>query len=287
MARPTGLEVAHAALTRLRPWPEKVAGRGWFPWWWVLLSLVFGPVRAAAGEVIPPVPPKYFNDYAGTVSPAAAASLNALLENFEKTNSSQILVVIFPRMQSESSIEDYTVRVAHQWGVGQKGRDNGAVLFVFIENRTMYLQVGYGLEAVLPDVIAKDITENVIKPRFKAQDYEGGLRAGIQAIFQAIGGEYRGTGRTLAQTRARPRGPNPAVIFFVILALMIFLPRRRRRRATIFGPLGRVDWGRGPIGGWRGGGGGSCGGSWGGGSSGGGFSAGGGRFGGGGAGSSW
>ena len=81
-------------------------------------------------------------------------------------------------MQSDSSIEDYTVRVAQSWGVGQKGKSNGAVLFVFTQDRKMYLQVGYGLEGALPDALAKRIIENEIKPYFRNGDYDGWLAGG-------------------------------------------------------------------------------------------------------------
>ena len=262
-------------------------------WWLISAALLilagraFTPLNAA--ETIPAPPTRYFNDYALLVRPETAGQLNNLLENFEKTNSSQVLVAIFPRMSSDSSIEDYTVRVAQKWGVGQKGKNNGAVLFVFVDDHKMFLQVGYGLEAVLPDAIAKDITENLIKPRFKAGDYDGGLVAGVNAILRAIGGEYRGTGRTVAQGQARggSRRIHPLIPLLVFLAFMI-LVSRRSRRGTVFGPLGPATWG-----GWSGGGWGS-GSSWGGGGRGGGggsssgsFSGGGGSFGGGGAGSSW
>jgi uncharacterized protein len=92
---------------------------------------------AAAAEVIPPRPAQYFNDYAHLVSPAVATELNRQLEQFERDTSSQILVAVYPKMESDSSIEDYAVRVAQSWGVGQKGKDNGAVLFVFIQDHKM------------------------------------------------------------------------------------------------------------------------------------------------------
>src|ERR1043166_3165654 len=116
-----------------------------------------------AAEVIPAAPKQYFNDYAGVVSPPVAARLNKRLEDFERETSNQILVALYDKMQSDSSIEDYTVRVAQSWGVGQKGKNNGAVLFVFIQDRKMYLQVGYGLEGAIPDAVAKSIIEQKIK----------------------------------------------------------------------------------------------------------------------------
>lgn len=241
-------------------------------------SLVaFAAANLCAAENIPPKPAGYFTDYAGVVSKEAALRFNEKLAQFERDTSNQVLVVVFRKMESDSSIEDYTQRVAQAWGVGQKDRRNGAVLFVFVENRNMFLQVGYGLEGALPDITAFDIIERHIKPRFRSNDYEGGLSTGIDLICKAIRGEYTGTGRTKAEGRNRSSGGGTGLlIFLVCLAIFLFAIRRgRRRRGYGYSSMG------GPfIGGWSGG---SS--SGGGGFSG--FSGGGGSFGGGGAGSSW
>lgn len=244
-----------------------------------------------AAEVIPPRPDNHFNDYAGVISPAVVQELNSKLEAFEKETSSQVVVAIYPKMQSDSSVQDYTVRVAQQWRVGREGLRNGAVLFVFTQNRQMFLQVGYGLEGALPDATAKQITEFEIKPRFQAGDYDGGLRAGVNAIMAATRGEYKGTGRTVAQGGRAKRG-SPLIFWFLIgfVLLMILSRRGRRRGGRLYGGRGAGTWGGGMWGGGFGGGGwsGGSGGGWSGGGGGGGsFSSGGGDFGGGGAGSSW
>lgn len=239
-----------------------------------VLLLLVGLLTYAA-EVIPSAPKQYFNDYAGVVSSATVASLNQTLEEFERATSSQILVVVFPKMQSDSSIEDYTVRVAQAWKVGQKAKDNGAVLFVFTGNRKMFLQVGYGLEGALPDALCKRIIEDEITPLFKTGDYNGGLTAGVNAILAATKGEYQGTGRTVASgTRGQSGGLNGLpLIFFLIVAIVILARFSSRRRGRYYSGSG---WGGGS--GWSGGRGGG---------GGGGFSGGGGSFGGGGAGGSW
>ncbi len=240
-------------------------------------------LTALAAEVIPPKPAQYFNDYANAVSAATAARLNQTLENFERETSSQILVAVFPKMQSDSSIEDYTVRVAQSWRVGQKAKDNGAVLFVFTQDRKVFIPVGYGLEGALPDALCKRIIDEQITPRFKAGDFDGGLSAGVQSIIAATKGEYRGTGRTVGEGRvargiANTSGGLLALVFpgIFVLAILFILFRQLKR--------GVVYSGRG----WYTGG--SSGGGWGGGGfsgGGGGFSGGGGSFGGGGAGGSW
>jgi uncharacterized protein len=237
-------------------------------------------MHAQAAEVIPPKPDRYFNDYAGVVSKQAALRFNEELAQFERETSDQVVVAVFPTMQSDSDISDYTQRVAQAWGVGQKERRNGVVLFVFIQDRKMFIQVGYGLEGVLPDITAFDITEYKIKPHFRKGDYEGGIAAGIDSIFKAIRGEYKGSGKTVAEQHRG--GAASSLWFFIIFVIALIVISRVLRR---LGGWSYSSRGGGPVfipmgGGWS-----SGGGSGGGGFSG--FSGGGGSFGGGGAGSSW
>ena len=258
--------------------------------WRAILLLLGTCFTVLAAEVLPQAPSQYFNDYAQVVSPQVASQLNQTLEEFERTSSDQVVVAIFPKMQSDSSIEDYTLRLARGWRVGQKIKNNGAVLFVFIQDRKMFLQVGYGLEGALPDALCKRIIAEQIAPRFKAGDYDGGLTAGVQAILAATKGEYRGTGRTVAESQNLSW---PAVfvillilgVFGLIVISMFLSVFRVVRHGWFYGSSG---WGGGgwSSGGWGGGGfsGGGGGGFSGGG---GGFSGGGGSFGGGGAGGSW
>ena len=239
-------------------------------------------LNTRAAEIIPPKPAGYFNDYAGVVSREAALRFNEQLAQFERETSNQVLVAIFPKMQSDDDIAAYTQRVAQEWGVGQKDKRNGAVLFVFTQDRKMYIQVGYGLEGALPDLTAFDITEYRIKPRFRNNDYAGGLAVGIDSIFKAIRGEYTGTGHTVAERGNN--SPAPSFLFFIIfLIVMLIISRVMRRLGGYSYSSGR----RGPVfipmsfggggGGWSSGGGGGFSG----------FSGGGGSFGGGGGGSSW
>lgn len=262
-----------------RPFPLRFA---------LLLTALFLAVASLGwGETLPARPARYFNDYAGVVGRNVASELNRELADYERSSSNQLLVAIYPTMESASSIEDYTVRVAHAWQVGQKGRDNGAVLFVFVREHKLYLQVGYGLEPVLTDATSSVIINQEIRPRLRANDFNGAMRAGVHAMIAASQGEYHGTGRTQAEQDARSGNGSSglAIVFFVIIMVVsgIF---RNRSRSRVWGGSGR-NWppthtGFGG-GGWMGGFGG------GGGSSGrnDSFSGGGGGFGGGGAGGSW
>jgi len=257
-----------------------------------LAALLLAGGALAAAERIPPAPPHHFNDYAGVVSRPVADRLNAELDQFERTSSNQLLVAIYPKMESDSSVEDYTVRVAQAWRAGLAGKNNGAVLFAFMAEHKLYLQVGYGLESVLPDATAKRIIEREIVPRFRARDVDGGMTAAVAAMIAATKGEYKGTGRTVAEgNRRAPSGGAALVGLFILLffgfLILQFIRYGLRRQPTVLSNprrtsgLPSVPW-------WMSGGGGSGGSSsWGSGSSGGGFSGGGGSFGGGGAGGSW
>lgn len=250
-----------------------------------LAGLLFAAFAAGARaeEVIPPSPPEHFNDYASVVSPATASSLDAELGQFERATSNQVVVVIYPTMQSDSSVEDYTVRVAQSWHAGIKGKDNGAILFIFAKTHQIYLQVGYGLEGSIPDAVAKNIISDEIVPAFKQGDYDRGVVAGVHAIMAATRGEYHGTGRTVADQRSQ-QIPLPVIILFLAIFVLIIVSRSR---AAMYQSGGRRGFGGMllPILFSGGGGGGGFGG--GGGGGGGGFSGGGGSFGGGGAGGSW
>jgi uncharacterized protein len=248
-----------------------------------ILVAAIGGAAVRAAETLPPAPRAHFNDYAALVPAAVARRLDAELDQFERATSDQVVVAIYPKLASDSSVEDYTVRVAQAWHAGLKGRDNGAVLFVFVQSHQAYLQVGYGLEGAIPDATAKRIIADEIIPRFRTGDFAGGLDAGVTAIMAAARGEYRGTGRTVADGRNRGGFP-PLLAVGLFLLVMVWSSFRRH---TYYNAGGRrSSWGGGGPWIFPGGGGGGFGGG-GGGGGGGGFSGGGGGFGGGGAGGSW
>jgi uncharacterized protein len=246
----------------------------------ILLIILLVATNSHAAEVIPAKPDRYFNDYAGVVSKDAALRFNEQLAQFERETSDQVVVAVFPKMQSDSDIADYTQRVAQAWGVGQKERRNGVVLFVFIQDRKMFIQVGYGLEGALPDATAFDLTERHIKPLFRTGNFEAGLATGIDLICKAIRGEYKGSGKTVAEGQGVGGVVSGVLPFIVFIIVLIVLSRLFRK----LGGYSYSSRGGGPVfipsgGGW------SSSSDSGGGFSG--FSGGGGSFGGGGAGSSW
>lgn len=246
-------------------------------------------VPARAAETIPPSPtPHYIADEAHVLAPATVQSIDQQLQQVERDTSNQIVVAIYPKMQSQDDIAAYAVRVFQAWHVGQRGKNNGILLLVFIDDRKLNITTGYGLEGPLPDATCKQIIENEIKPHFKSNDYDGGIQAGVTAILAATRGEYKGTGHThMDYTAYIVPG------LFIGLVVLLFLASIISGiYGTTYSSNGRVPSWVIPFillssmtsrrsGGWSGGGGGS----WSGG--GGGFSGGGGSTGGGGASGSW
>lgn len=261
----------------------------------VALALLAAVLRADRyDEQIPPKPARYVTDRADVLGPGGAEALNAKLEQFERDTSNQVVVWIDRKVPEGFTLEDFTVRAGQKWIVGQKGEDNGAILFVFTDDKKMRIEVGYGLEGVLPDATSKRILDEEVRPRFQAGDIPGGVGAGVNAMMAAIKGEYRGTGKTVDERRSGGSAQTSscllAALFFGVFILLPILMRKRRAFRT---HGGRGWWSSGGWGGWGGGGGGWSGGGFGGGGGGwgggggGGFSGGGGSFGGGGASGSW
>jgi uncharacterized protein len=226
------------------------------------------------------------NDYAGLLPPVARERLEQQLAERESATGVQMVVAIFRSLQGEN-LEDYSVRLAQRWRIGQKGLDNGVVLIVFLEERRVRFEVGYGLEPVIPDAVAGRIIREVIGPRFREGQYAAGIEGAIEAVFARVGGR---DGPAPAEARRDERGLSPlwlllvfGVIALVLLQEVVSGSRRARRHGYT---AGRSGWSAPvavpPI--WWGGGGHGRRGA---GGFGGGFSGRGGSFGGGGASGSW
>lgn len=205
------------------------------------LLLAWLAVSAHAAEVIPPVPTAFFNDEANVVPSPVASQLNETLAQFERDSSNQLLVAIYPKMQTDSSIEDYANRLFQAWGPGLKDKDNGAVLLVFIQDRKMRIEVGYGLEPRLTDAECFRIIEE-LKPHFRSGDYATGLTNAVTSMIAATQGEYTGTGKTLAEEQTGTAGDAFIALFVLVIVLMgvfNFLKALRRvGQNVIYGPNG-------------------------------------------------
>jgi uncharacterized protein len=288
------------------------------------LTLMFCFLAASSPALALDVPPLrgHVNDYAGLLSPPMQQELESRLTVFERSDSTQIVVLTIPTLEGEN-LEQFSIRVAEAWRIGQKGVDNGAILLVAKQERKIRIEVGRGLEGKLTDLVSGRIIRNDISPRFKNGDFDGGIAAGVTAIMAVVKGEY--SAKTQVGRHGR-RSTSPLftlLIFFMVAC--VFLGAISRFLGGLAGAVGlpliaflafpglalavmaviaAVGFAAGLFlsflfgGGGRGGGGfggpfigggygGGFGGGFGGGDSGGGFSGGGGDFGGGGASGGW
>jgi uncharacterized protein len=273
---------------------------------WVAIAGAQIPVPALTGRVV---------DQTGTLSPAQQATLEQTLASFEARKGTQIAVLIVPTTAPEQ-IEQFSIRVAEKWKLGRKKVDDGAILIVAKDDRTTRIEVGYGLEGVLTDLTTHRIIDEAVLPRFKSQDFYGGITAGVDKIIRVVDGE------PLPEPSRRPAagtgdfGRFIPIIFILAIAVGGVLRSALGRfpgALVTGGAVAVIAWfvagvfslaliagvialfvtllgggmGRGGIGGYYGGFGGGFGGGRGGGGGGGGFSGGGGGFGGGGASGRW
>lgn len=277
--------------------------------WFLAMLLALTASLAVRAEVAVPALSQRVTDLTGTLTPDTVARLENTLAQFEAAKGSQIAVLMLPTTVPED-IAEYGIRVAEQWKAGRKGVDDGAILIVAKDDRRVRIEVGYGLEGVIPDAVARRIIAEDIVPRFRQGDFSGGVEAGVSRMMRLVEGEplpppqaaagveadnmdklvlflFAGIigGKILGTVLGKGLGSSLAAVgtgalawmvsglfFFGIVAaiLVLFL--------TLAGGRGS-HWGSGGFGG----------GSWGGGGfgGGGGWSGGGGGFGGGGASGSW
>lgn len=202
-------------------------------------------------------------DNAQMLSASTESRIVALLEAHERATTNQIVVVTVPDLQG-NSIESFGYQLGRKWGIGQKDKNNGALLIIAKSERKIRIEVGYGLEGELTDAISSNIIYSVIRPRFRTGDFDGGIEAGVSAMIQALGGQYHM--QEMRQSDERP------VSFWVVFGMVILM--------MVLSHFGRRSGWLPPVssGGHRGGRGGF---------GGGGFRGGGGGFGGGGASGGW
>jgi uncharacterized protein len=237
----------------------------------------------AADGASPEVPhlSAYVTDLASCLAPATVSRLNRVLKEFDDSTSTQVVVLVVPSI-GDASLEEYSLKVVETNKVGQKGKDNGVLLFVARDDRKVRIETGYGAEGALPDALASQIIRREIVPRFKQGDYDGGVTAGALAIMAALKDEYKADPKS-----SRKGGSFPILPIIILIILFVIFSNRNKGSGPRSG--GISPWvlggmtGLGRRGGFFGGGGGFSGGGF----SGGGFSGGGGSFGGGGSSGSW
>jgi uncharacterized protein len=254
------------------------------------LLLLFS-FSAFASDDFPPRANQLVIDYTGTLSQAEQNQLEAKLEEFNRATSTQIAVVIMKSI-GEYEINDYAVQLANKWQIGQKGKNNGILILLAMETHKVSIQIGYGLEGVSPDILAKRIIENEMIPSFKQGNFYAGLDKGTDALMSLVKGEFKAD-EYVNRGERFPWAIILIILFIIIISIGAKANRTRNYAHTNHisfwtawfllsqisrkqrGSWGNFSSGSGRFGGFGGGGGGGFGGF------------GGGGFGGGGASGSW
>lgn len=249
----------------------------------LILALLLFAAPALADVSVPSLSGRVV-DQAGILSSAEESRLTTRLKDLEDKTSIQLVVVTLPSLRG-SPIEEWGLTLGRTWGIGQEGKDTGALLIVAPNDRELRIEVGYGLEGTLPDATADAIIRNVIVPRFKAGDMADGISDGVNAIIAVLSGageEFTPSRREVVGQTLANFEPVIFIGFFIVMMIVTFIRQAGRPRGSRYY--------RNSSGGWiyvddhdRYSGGGFGSGS----SGGGGFSGGGGSFGGGGSSGRW
>lgn len=263
----------------------------------VLTALLFFPVLFNAQDLPePPVPPRLVNDFSGLLDASAREQLEAALAQFDRETSTQIAIVTINDLAGYD-VSDFAFRLAEKWGIGQKDKRNGILILVKPktgnEKGQVFIATGYGLEGAVPDAVAHRIVDLEILPRFRQNDYAGGLQAAATVLMDLTRGEYTADAYIEKSGSGSEHVAGIIFLFFFFLVIFFVVKGQKTKSSAIghdlpfwvlmsmlgSGSRHSGSWdsfssGSGGFGGFGGGGGGF-----------GGF--GGGSFGGGGAGGSW
>jgi uncharacterized protein len=252
----------------------------------VALVLLLGSGLSFAGAAdlkIPPPPSRWVTDTAGFLSEETVQSLDARLEAYDRQTGHQVIVYIGKSTEG-FPIEEFADKAFQSWAVGRKGLDDGVALFIMAQDRAIRIEIGYGLESVIPDITAGRIINDILIPKLRAGNPDGAVSDAVSAILKTLSGEE------LPAQPLRKTGKSSAQAILIIIGIIIFAFIFITNPSLALWLLINIFSGSGGGGGGRSGGGswgGGRGGSFGGGGGGGGFRGGGGRSGGGGASGHW
>ena len=203
-------------------------------------------------------PQNYVNDYAGILGPSQKETLNSFLKSYDIQTSNQIFIGIFDSLQG-GSLEDISIGIAEKWKPGVKGKDNGLLLLVFLKNHGIRIEVGYGLEPLLTDALAKAIIINEISPSFRKGNYYNGISSAVSKMVKILSRDFSPEELQQYTYSAKRQKRNP-ILSLIFLIAFIALAIRHPFLALLLFSGGFSSGGRYSGGGGFGGGGGSFGG---------------------------
>jgi len=251
---------------------------------WVICLWIFSAASVGYAVDIPVLPPAPVVDLAGVIDDSVKIKLNRYLRELEQKTTAQVAILTIKSLAGQS-LEDFSITIAHdKWKLGQKGKDNGVLVVVAVDDKKYRIEVGYGLEGILPDSMVGSIGRQYLVPYFRKGDYSTGVYAAVLVIANEIandaGVQISGLPAVKKNhpTNAQKRSPFGKIISFLIFLIIIFIFIRNPRSFLALMLLSAMGGRRGHWGG--------SGGGFGGGGSGS-FGGGGGGFGGGGASGGW
>lgn len=169
---------------------------------WFLVSVLAGFAFIAdnvSAYVSPGQPTGYVNDYTGTLSTETKTGLEEMLKRFQLSGKGEVAVAIISKLNGDV-IEDYSIALAREWGIGVKGKDNGVLLLVAKDDHELRIEVGYGFEGVLTDAKSSRIIRDIITPRFKEGNYDAGVVNGVKEILGVVEPTFEGGAQTIDYT---------------------------------------------------------------------------------------
>ncbi len=177
------------------------------------------------------------NDYADMISPETESLLEDRLKSFEESDSTQVVILTVNSLEGDA-LEDFTIRVAEKWKIGQAKKDNGVILFASKNDRLTRIEVGRGLEGVLTDLLSGRILDNIMRPRFKAGDFDGGFLDGIGSIIQVCRGEFKND--SPAETSTDNESPIGKYLIFILGILYFVITIVSKFSKILGGGIGAV-----------------------------------------------
>lgn len=201
----------------------------------ILALLVLLPLPLSALDV--PHLNGRVNDYARMLSPEAVQQLEQKLAAFERDSSTQIAVLTVPTLQGDD-IAQFSIHVAEQWKLGQKGKDNGVLLILAQAERKVRIEVGMGLQGVLPDITASHIIRDVMRPSLKSGNFDQGVTAGIDAIISATKGEFKAAPQSAGKQAHKKSSSSLPVLLVLIAVVAVLLGAFSRYLSGLAGAIG-------------------------------------------------
>lgn len=204
-----------------------------FQWAKLLFWCLMGTVLANAQTLPePPNPPRLVNDLAGTMNQMEVNQLESMLVAYDDSTSTQITVVTIPSLEGYE-MADYANRLYEKWGIGEKGKNNGLLILVAVNDREVRMEVGYGLEDRLTDALSRRIIERDMLPAFRNGDYAGGLVTASRSVIQVLAGAYT------ADERIESKGGKSVILIILLLLIIIIAMNSRNGGGTNYSGRGR------------------------------------------------